>query len=86
MANHKSAAKRAKQNTKRALANKVVNSKMKTQVKKIRAAIQNKEKVVAEKLLKPVQSLLGKLSKSGYIKKNTMARRTSRLSKQVNKL
>lgn len=86
MANHKSSEKRAKQDIKKTLANKVSESKAKTAVKKLRDAITAGDKTSAAELLKSAQAELRKLAKTGVIKLNTAARRTSRLATQVGSL
>ncbi len=86
MANHKSSEKRAKQDIKKNLSNKVCESKTKTAVKKVRDALVAGEKSVAIEALKLAQATLRKLAKIGVIKLNTAARRTSRLATQINKL
>lgn len=86
MANHKSSEKRARQDIKKNLANKVNESKTKTAVKKVRDAILAGDKKVAAEALKSAQAELRKLAKTGVIKLNTSARRTSRLASQINGL
>lgn len=86
MANHKSSEKRAKQDIKKNLANKVNESKGKTAIKKVRDAITAGDKKGAAELLKSAQAELRKLAKTGVIKLNAAARKTSRLASQVNGL
>jgi small subunit ribosomal protein S20 len=86
VANHKSSEKRAKQDIKKNLANKVNESKMKTSVKKVRDAITAGDKTAAGEFFKSAQAELRKLAKSGVIKLNTAARKTARLASQVNGL
>lgn len=86
MANHKSSEKRAKQDIKKNLANKVNESKGKTAVKKVRDAITAGDKSAAAEFFKSAQAELRKLAKTGVIKLNTAARRTARLASQVNGL
>ncbi|MFA6236476.1 MAG: 30S ribosomal protein S20 [Bacteriovorax sp.] len=86
MANHKSSEKRAKQDIKKNLANKVQESSSKTAVKKLRDAITAGDKKGAAELLKTAQAELRKLAKTGVIKLNTAARKTSRLASQLNAL
>lgn len=86
MANHKSAAKRAKQTIIKTERNKAQHSEVKTAVKKVREAIANNQKDAALKLLPEAQGLLRKLAKTGVIKKQTAARHTGRLARQVAKL
>ena len=86
MANHKSSEKRAKQDIKKNLKNKVNESKTKTAVKKVRDALVAGDKKVALEALKNAQAELRKLAKTGVIKLNTAARKTSRLASQINNL
>lgn len=86
MANHKSSEKRAKQDIKKNLNNKVNESKTKTVVKKVRDAILAGDKTLAVETLKSAQAELRKLAKTGVIKLNAAARKTSRLATQVNDL
>lgn len=86
MANHKSSEKRARQDIKKTLANKVNESKTKTAVSKVKAAITAGDKAAAKTALVAAQSELRKLAKTGVIKNNTAARKTSRLATQVSTL
>lgn len=86
MANHKSAAKRARQTTKRTMRNKVVTSETRTVIKKIRTAIEGKDKETATSLLTKAQRQLDVMAKNGIIKSNSAGRRTGRLAAQINKL
>lgn len=86
MANHKSSEKRARQDIKKNAVNKINESKTKTAVKKVREAITAGDKKLAAATLKNAQSELRKLAKSGVIKLETAARKTSRLASQINNL
>ncbi len=86
MANHKSSEKRAKQDIKKNAVNKMNESKAKSAVKKVRDAITAGDKKSAATLLTAAQAELRKLAKSGVIKLNAAARKTSRLASQVNKI
>jgi small subunit ribosomal protein S20 len=86
VANHKSSEKRAKQDVKKNLRNKSHESASKSAVKKVRDAIVAGDKKSAADLLKTAQSTLRKLAKTGVIKVETAARKTSRLANQVNSL
>lgn len=86
MANHKSAAKRAKQTIKKTAVNRARESDVKTVVKKVRDAIAKKDKTLATKLLTEAQSKLRKLAGSGVVKRETASRKTSRLASQVAKI
>lgn len=83
MANHKSAAKRAKQNEKRRARNKSTSSAMNTYVKKFQAAVQD-DSENTDDLLKQATSSIAKTAKKGVIHKNTGARKISRLTRQAN--
>ena len=86
MATHKSSEKRARQDIKKTLVNKMNESKGKSAVKKVRDAITTGDKKSAAALLQAAQGDLRKLAKTGVIKKKTAARRTSRLAIQINNL
>ena len=83
MANHKSAEKRVRQNAKRNEINRSSRSKLRTQVKKLRASLTT-DKGQAAELLNPTVSLIDKAVNKGLIHKNTAARYKSRLTKRVN--
>lgn len=86
MANHKSAKKRIRQNETRRQSNKWKTSRVRTEIKKLRTAIEAKDKETATSLYTKVQSLLNKLAKTSAMRKDTAARKTSRLAAQVAKL
>ncbi len=86
MANHKSAAKRARQSSKRMEINKVRKSEVRTAEKNLRTALAEKNKDKASELFVKVQSLFQKLAKSGISKQRTASRKTSRLAQQVDSL
>jgi small subunit ribosomal protein S20 len=86
LANHKSALKRARQNTVRRLRNKSVRTRVKSVVKDVRAAVADnlQDKVLQE--LNLAKSVIDKAAKKGTIHKKTAARKISRLSKFVNSI
>jgi len=86
VANHKSAAKRARQSLKKMEQNKIRKSEVKTAEKNLRTALLEKDKDKAAELFPKIQSLLQKLAKSGITKKNNASRKTSRLADQLAKL
>lgn len=86
MANHKSAAKRARQSLKKMEQNKVRKSEVKTAEKNLRTALSEKDKDKATELFPKLQSLIQKLAKSGITKKRNASRKTSRLADQLAKL
>jgi small subunit ribosomal protein S20 len=86
MANHKSAEKRVRQNTKRNEINRSNRSKLRTQIKKLRSALATSDKKQSTELLNPTVSLIDKAVNKGLIHKNTAARYKSRLTKHVSEL
>jgi small subunit ribosomal protein S20 len=83
MANTKSAAKRARQTVRRTVQNKTVLTGLKTQVKKVRAALAAKDKPVAAKEVKALASTADKAAKTGRIHRNKANRQKSRLNKHL---
>ncbi len=86
MPNHKSAEKRVRQSEKRNTVNRSNRSKLRTQIKKIRAAIAGSDQSQSQELLNPTISVIDKAVNKGIIHKNTAARYKSRLTKHVNQL
>ncbi|RMG03998.1 MAG: 30S ribosomal protein S20 [Acidobacteria bacterium] len=86
MPNHKSAAKRARQNKKRRERNRSLRSSLRTQIKKLRSAISSGNKELCLELLNPTISKIDKAVSKGILHKNTAARYKSRLTLQINKL
>lgn len=86
MANHKSAEKRVRQNEKRNAINRANRSKVRTQIKKLRAALGAHDKSASNELLNPTISVIDKAVNKGIIHKNTAARYKSRLTKHVSEL
>jgi len=83
MARHQSAIRQHRRSLRRNAINRKSKSMLRTQVKKLREAIQNKDKDAAEKLLPPTVSLIDKSVKKGAFHENKGARYKSRLSRQV---
>ena len=82
----KSAKKALRQNKKRRVQNIRQKKAFKDIIKNIRKlALENKKKE-AEKLLPEAYKAIDKATKTGVIKKNTAARKKSRLTKLVNKI
>ena len=86
MANIKSAKKRILVNEKKAARNQMIKSAVKTEVKKVRAAIEAGNKEEAAKALLAATSAIDKAESKGVIKKNTASRKVSRLALAVNKM
>jgi len=86
MANHPSALKRYRQNQRRRLVNQMNRHKLKTQIKRLRAAIAAGKGADAKPLLPATFSIIDQSVQKGVIKKNTARRYKSRLAKRVNGL
>jgi small subunit ribosomal protein S20 len=81
LANHKSAEKRARQNTKRRLRNKSVKTRIKNVTKDVHLAAGEASKEAAFSKLAAAQSAIDKAAKKGVIHKRTAARKISRLAR-----
>jgi small subunit ribosomal protein S20 len=86
LATHKSAIKRAKQSEERRLRNRARKTRVKTAVKQIRTAIENKSVEEAQTALQEAIPLIDKAASKGSLHHRTAARKISRLSKQVHAL
>jgi small subunit ribosomal protein S20 len=80
MANHPSAEKRARVAKRRAARNDAARSRMRTAIKKVRAA---KDKALASTELQRTVKLLDQLAAKGVIHKNNAANQKSKLTKFV---
>ena len=83
--NIKSVAKDVKKSRMNRLRNQDTKSKIKTFVKKTKAAVQTEPKEVVLKLASETCSVIDKAAERGIIHKNQAARRKSRLMKALNK-
>ncbi|MCI8835087.1 MAG: 30S ribosomal protein S20 [Ruminococcus sp.] len=83
MANIKSAKKRILVNETKAARNKAIKSKVKTAVKKVEAAIAQKDSETAKTALRAAIVEITKAGTKGVYHKNTVSRKISRLSKAV---
>ena len=84
MANIKSAKKRILTDRRNAERNKAIKSKVKTCIKKVEAAIANKDAEAAKAALKVAITEINKAGSKGVYHKNTCSRKISRLAKAVN--
>ena len=84
MANHKSAAKRARQTTRKTARNANTKATVRTFEKKINKAVASKNSEEAQSLLTSYVSKITKAAQKGIIHANTAARKTSRVAKRVN--
>ena len=81
----KSAKKAFRQSLKRRARNIQKKEKIKNLLKEVRSLISQKKIEETKKLLPQVYKLLDKAAKIGLIKKNTAARKKSRITKLINK-
>lgn len=86
MPNHKSAIKRVRQTIKRQAINRSNQSSLRTQIKKLRAALASGDKAQSSELLTPTISSIDKAVNKGILHRNTAARYKSRLTSHVNNL
>lgn len=86
MAQHASALKQMRQSLKHRARNRKNLSQVKTQVKKLRAAIAKGDAEAAKKTLSETVGEIDRAAKKGVIHDNAAARYKSRLSRKVNAL
>ena len=86
MPNTKSAIRRVRRVNKQTSVNRIRKSRYKSIIKEISLLIIAKKKKEAIKLLPKFNSQMMKIAKKGIIKKKTVSRKISRLTKKINKL
>ncbi|WP_457592937.1 30S ribosomal protein S20 [Hydrogenimonas sp.] len=86
MAHHKSAIKRIRQTAKRTARNRYYKTRIKNITKDVLAAVESGDKEAAAKAMKIANRELHKYVSKGILKKNTAARKVSRLQTKVNGL
>ncbi len=86
MASHKSALKRIRQTRNRTEINRAHTSRLRHQMRKLRVAIESKNKSAAQDLLKPTLALIDHSTHKGILHRNAAARYKSRLTLRVNAL
>jgi small subunit ribosomal protein S20 len=84
MPNHKSAEKRARQNEKRRVINRTNRGRLRTGVKKLRAAIESGDAGSVQTILPQTISLIDKAVQKGVLHRNAAARYKSRLTVRAN--
>lgn len=85
MANHKSAAKRARQTVVKNGLNRARRSKVRTLAKAVEKAVGTKDVAAAKTALRSAESGLARAARKGTLHPKTAARKTSRLAKAVKK-
>jgi small subunit ribosomal protein S20 len=86
MANHKSAAKRARQTVKKNELNRSRRSKVRTLAKAVEKAVGEKNASDAKSALRTAESGLARAARKGTLHPKTASRKTSRLAKAVKKV
>lgn len=86
MANIKSAKKRILVTATKTARNKSIKSAVKTSMKKVETAVNEKNKEEAQAALTAAISTISKAAKKGVYHKNNAARKVSRLTKLVNEI
>ena len=86
MANIKSAKKRILVNRTKAARNKSIRSAVKTSIRKVDAAVAQKDKAAAEAALTEAISTISKATSKGVYHKNTSSRKIGRMTVAVNKM
>ena len=84
LANIKSAKKRILVTQTRTARNKAIKSRVKTSVKKVEAAVAQKDAAAAKAVLQAAVAEINKAGSKGVYHKNTCSRKIARLSKAVN--
>ena len=83
MANMASAEKRVRQSQKRRARNRSYRSHLRTEIKKLRQAVEAGDAETAKTLLPTTLSVVDRIAKHGVIHRNAAARTKSRLSRAV---
>ncbi|EAI8157108.1 30S ribosomal protein S20 [Campylobacter upsaliensis] len=86
MANHKSAEKRARQTIKKTERNRFYKTRLKNITKAVREAAANNDKNAANEAFKIANKSIHAMVSRGFLKKQTAARRVSRLALLINKI
>lgn len=86
MANHKSAAKQARRDAARRMANRFWRARLRTTLKRLRTIIAGGDRQAAEALLPDALGLVDRTARAGVIHDNTAARTKARLQKAFNRM
>ena len=86
MANHISAKKRIRRNSRMETFNKVRKNRVRSFIKKVELAIKNSDKNLASDAFKIAQPEMHRAVTKGVFKKNTISRQLSRLSARIKKI
>jgi len=83
MASHASALKKNRQDQKRRMRNRAHAGKLRTQLKKMRQALDGGDAAAASSLMRETVALVDRTAKHGVIHKNAASRTKSRLARAV---
>lgn len=86
MANHKSAAKRAKQTISKTAHNSRIKKTVRTFEKKLRKAIEAKETDQAQTLFREFSSKIAKAAEKGIMHRNMASRKIGQLAKHLHQM
>ena len=86
MANHISAKKRIRRNSRMETVNKVRKNRVRSFIKKVELAIEKSDKNLATDAFKVAQPEMHRAVTKGVFKKNTISRKLSRLSTRIKKI
>ena len=86
MANHKSAEKRARQTIKKTERNRLYRTRLKNITKAVIEAAENNDNNAANEAFKIANKSIHAMVSRGFLKKQTAARRVSRLALLINKI
>lgn len=84
MPNHKSAEKRVRQNEKRRVINRDNRGRLRTSIRKLRAALTTGDQKTVQELLPTTISTIDKAVQKGVLHRNAAARYKARLTTRVN--
>ena len=86
MANHASAKKRIRRNTRMENVNKIRKNRVRSFIKKVELALDKADKVLAQEAFRTAQPEMHRSVTKGVFKKNTISRKLSRLSSRIKKI
>ena len=86
MANHISAKKRIRRNSRMEVINKIRKNRVRSFIKKVENAIDKSDKSLALNALKEAQPEMHRSVSKGVFKKNMISRKLSRLSARIKKI
>jgi small subunit ribosomal protein S20 len=86
LANHKSAIKRNRQNEKRSDRNRGLRTQVKSHIKKVLTAVEEKNAEEAKKSLLEAETVIAKVASKGVLHSRTASRKISGLAKKVHQI